>query len=94
MFVLVAVSSINTSWVGSSCPALVSTSAGASDRLAFALPRVGFFKADVVALEKTLTRAPTAADTLLGHGGEDLFKRRIPSFGALASPWNTASALM
>src|SRR6516165_9768680 len=83
MFVLVAVSSINTSRAGSSKPcSRIQTSAGASDIGSLLLLRVQtFFKADIVSIKEPLQRALTAADSLFGHGGKDLLEGQIVLFG-------------
>src|SRR5271157_135441 len=74
IFVLVAVSSINTSRAGSSmpCSRIQRRRARAtSARFCSAACRL-FFKADIMSIEETLESASTASDALLRHGGEDL----------------------
>ena len=72
MFVLVAVSSINTSRAGSSMPCSRTQRRRAratSARFCSAACRL-FFKADIVSIKETLESAPTAGDALFSHGGE------------------------
>src|SRR6476646_7562562 len=83
MFVLVAVSSINTSRAGSSmpCSRLQRRRARAtSARFCSAACRL-FFKADIVSIKETLESAPTAGDALFSHGGENLLEGQIRLFG-------------
>ena len=83
MFVLVAVSSINTSRAGSSmpCSRIQRRRARAtSARFCSAACRV-FFKAHIVSIKETLESAPTAGDALLGHCGERLLDGQIRLFG-------------
>src|SRR5271165_609222 len=83
IFVLVAVSSINTSRAGSSmpCSRIQRRRARAtSARFCSAACRL-FFKADIMSIEETLESASTAGDALLRHGGEDLLKGQIGLFG-------------
>src|SRR5271165_6868448 len=83
LFVLVAVSSINTSRAGSSmpCSRIQRRRARAtSARFCSAACRL-FFKADIMSIEETLESASTAGDVLLRHGGEDLLKGQIGLFG-------------
>src|SRR5262245_46152286 len=83
MFVLVAVSSINTSRAGSSmpCSRIQRRRARAtSARFCSAACRL-FFKADIVSIKETLERAPTAGDALFSHGGENLLEGQIRLFG-------------
>ena len=79
MFVLVAVSSINTSRAGSSmpCSRLQRRWARAtSARFCSAACRL-FFKADIVSIKETLESAPTAGDALFSHDGENLLEGQI-----------------
>src|SRR3974377_824300 len=83
MFVLVAVSSINTSRAGSSkpCSRIQRRRARAtSARFCSSACRL-FFKADIVSIKEPLQSALTAADSLLGHGGQDLLEGQIGLFG-------------
>src|SRR5271166_5869331 len=83
IFVLVAVSSINTSRAGSSmpCSRIQRRRARAtSARFCSAACRL-FFKADIMSIEETLESASTAGDTLLGHCGERLLDGQIRLFG-------------
>jgi hypothetical protein len=83
IFVLVAVSSINTSRAGSSmpCSRIQRRRARAtSARVCSAACRL-FFKADIMSIEETLEGASTAGDALLRHGSEDLLKGQIGLFG-------------
>ncbi len=83
IFVLVAVSSINTSRAGSSmpCSRIQRRRARAtSARFCSAACRL-FFKADIMSIEETLEGPSTAGDALLRHGGEDLLKGQIGLFG-------------
>ena len=83
MFVLVAVSSINTSRAGSSmpCSRLQRRRARAtSARFCSAACRL-FFKANIVSIKETLESAPTAGDALFSHGGENLLEGQIRLFG-------------
>ena len=83
MFVLVAVSSINTSRAGSSkpCSRIQRRRARAtSARFCSSACRL-FFKADIVSIKEPLQRALTAADSLFGHGGKDLLEGQIGLFG-------------
>src|SRR5499425_2125636 len=83
MFVLVAVSSINTSRAGSSmpCSRIQRRRARAtSARFCSAACRL-FFKADIVSIKETLESAPTAGDALFSHGGETLLEGQIRLFG-------------
>ena len=83
MFVLVAVSSINTSRAGSSmpCSRIQRRRARAtSARFCSAACRL-FFKADIVSIKETLESAPTAGDALFSHGGENLLEGQIRLFG-------------
>ena len=83
MFVLVAVSSINTSRAGSSkpCSRIQRRRARAtSARFCSSACRL-FFKADIVSIKEPLQRALTAADSLFGHGGKDLLEGQIRLFG-------------
>src|SRR3974377_1750707 len=83
MFVLVAVSSINTSRAGSSkpCSRMQRRRARAtSARFCSSACRL-FFKADIVSIKEPLQRALTAADSLFGHGGKDLLEGQIRLFG-------------
>jgi len=104
MFVLVAVSSINTSRAGSSmpCSRIQRRRARAtSARFCSAACRL-FFKAHIVSIKETLESAPTAGDTLLGHCGERLLDGQIRLFGNQSQDpvrvllqWrNTAAALL
>src|SRR6516164_2947444 len=82
IFVLVAVSSINTSRAGSSmpCSRIQRLRARAtSARFCSAACRL-FFKADIMSIEETLQGTLTADDTLLGHGGKDLLEGQIGVF--------------
>ena len=82
MFVLVAVSSINTSRAGSSmpCSRIQRRRARATSARFLAACRL-FFKAHIVSIKETLESAPTAGDTLLGHCGERLLDGQIRLFG-------------
>ena len=83
MFVLVAVSSINTSRAGSSMPCSRTQRRRAratSARFCSAACRL-FFKADIVSIKETLESAPTAGDALFSHGGENLLEGQIRFFG-------------
>ena len=83
MFVLVAVSSINTSRAGSSMPCSRTQRRRAratSARFCSAACRL-FFKADIVSIKETLESAPTAGDALFSHGGENLLEGQIRLFG-------------
>ena len=83
MFVLVAVSSINTSRAGSSmpCSRIQRRRARAtSPRFCSAACRL-FFKADIVSIKETLESAPTAGDALFSHDGENLLEGQIRLFG-------------
>src|SRR5271169_118182 len=83
MFVLVAVSSINTSRAGSSmpCSRIQRRRARAtSARFCSAACRL-FFKADILSPEETPGGASAAGDALLRHDGEDLLKGQIGLFG-------------
>src|SRR5260370_20605310 len=83
MFVLVAVSSINTSRAGSSMPCSRihrRRARATSARFCSAACRL-FFKANVVSIEKTLEGASTAGDASLGHSGKDLLESQIRLFG-------------
>src|SRR3974390_444729 len=83
MFVLVAVSSINTSRAGSSkpCSRIQRRRARAtSARFCSSACRI-FFKADIGSIKEPLQRALTAADSLFGHGGKDLLEGQIRLFG-------------
>jgi hypothetical protein len=83
MFVLVAVSSINTSRAGSSMPCSRTQRRRAratSARFCSAACRL-FFKADIVSIKETLESAPTAGDALFNHGGENLLEGQIRLFG-------------
>ena len=83
MFVLVAVSSINTSRAGSSmpCSRIQRRRARAtSARFCSAACRL-FFKADIVSIKETLESAPTAGNALFSHGGENLLEGQIRLFG-------------
>ena len=83
MFVLVAVSSINTSRAGSSMPCSRTQRRRAratSARFCSAACRL-FFKADIVSIKETLESAPTAGDALFSHDGENLLEGQIRLFG-------------
>src|SRR6476620_8282995 len=83
MFVLVAVSAINTSRAGSSmpCSRLQRRRARAtSARFCSAACRL-FFKAGIVSLKETLESAPTAGEALFSHDGENLLEGQIRLFG-------------
>ena len=82
MFVLVAVSSINTSRAGPE--SLLRTqrrrARATSARFCSAACRL-FFKADIVSIKETLESAPTAGDALFSHDGENLLEGQIRLFG-------------
>src|SRR4249919_4087144 len=83
MFVLVAVSSINTSRAGSSmpCSRIQRRRARAtSARFCSAACRL-FFEADRVPLEEAPHRAAAAGDPSLAHRRDDLIQRQIRSVG-------------
>src|ERR1700730_4030614 len=104
MFVLVAVSSINTSRAGSSmpCSRIQRRRARAtSARFCSAACRV-FFKAYIVSIKETLESAPTAEYALVAHCDERLLDGQIRLFGNQSQDpvrvllqWrNTAAALL
>ena len=95
MFVLVAVSSINTSRAGSSMPCSRTQRRRAratSARFCSAACRL-FFKADIVSIKETLESAPTAGDALFSHDGENLLPRGSNPVVWQSEPRSSPSAL-